>query len=530
MSHGPSAGLGAPREEEGLTIARNLSTRYIAIGVEMVVGLVVLPFNLAHLGAPAYGLWMLAAGVTTYFTMFNLGFNAAVVKYVAHYRARRDATALNQVVSTTFFIFAGLAVVAYLVALLVAANLGALFTIAPEQLALGRFVLLVISLQVAGGLAFAVFGGVINGFQRYDLNNVVAAVSTLVVAIVNVAVLLAGYGLAELVVATTAVRLLTLWVYRANAYRVFPALSVRLSLMRQARLREIAPFSAHMFVIDWAHKINFSLDVLVIGAFLNTTAVAVWAVAQRLAEAMQRMSNQLSDVLFPTVVDHDSAQNTERLQKILLFGTRLSLAISIAIGGTLMLTAEPLIHAWVGAEFADSVPVLQLLALTVIIRVAAATPATVLKGSGGHRLLSITNVTAAAANLGLSLLLVQRLGLLGVALGTLLPITIASLLVTFPAGCRRVALPLGRAWREAVWPAVWPAAVLAAFVLATAGLFGRSLVGVGAQMTLAALLYAATFAAFALSANERRLFTSRLRQLLRQPRRPAPVAAVSEGA
>ena len=35
---------------ESTTVGRNLSTRYLAIAVEMAVGLLVLPFNLSHLG------------------------------------------------------------------------------------------------------------------------------------------------------------------------------------------------------------------------------------------------------------------------------------------------------------------------------------------------------------------------------------------------------------------------------------------------------------------------------------------------
>jgi hypothetical protein len=37
------------------TIARNVTTRYLAIAVEMFIGLVMLPFNLHHLGKEAYG-------------------------------------------------------------------------------------------------------------------------------------------------------------------------------------------------------------------------------------------------------------------------------------------------------------------------------------------------------------------------------------------------------------------------------------------------------------------------------------------
>ena len=76
--------------DETLTVARNVSTRYLAIGIEAVLGLVVLPFNIAHLGTSAYGLWMLTASITAYFSVLDMGYSGALVKFVAQYRARRD--------------------------------------------------------------------------------------------------------------------------------------------------------------------------------------------------------------------------------------------------------------------------------------------------------------------------------------------------------------------------------------------------------------------------------------------------------
>src|SRR5262249_3036252 len=152
---------------------------------------------------------------------------------------------------------------------MIAVCLGRFFHVSPDQLQIGRIVLLIISLNVAAGTAFSVFGAVINGFQRYDLNNFVGTVSSVVTAAVNVAVLAAGFGLVELVTATTAVRLLTYLVYRANAYRVFPDLRIRVRSFRRERLREVTMFSVYMLLIDWANKLNYSVDAIVIGAFLS---------------------------------------------------------------------------------------------------------------------------------------------------------------------------------------------------------------------------------------------------------------------
>ena len=69
--------------------------------------------------------------------------------------------------------------------------------------------LLVTTVNVAAGIAFSVFGAVINGFQRYDLNNIVGTASGIATAIVNLIVLSLGFGLVGLVVRTTTVLVLT---------------------------------------------------------------------------------------------------------------------------------------------------------------------------------------------------------------------------------------------------------------------------------------------------------------------------------
>src|ERR671913_231951 len=80
-------------------LAQNVSTRYLAIFVDGAIGLVLLPFNVAHLGPSAYGLWALTASITWFFGVLDLGYGGAVVKFIAQYRALRDRSALNEVLS-----------------------------------------------------------------------------------------------------------------------------------------------------------------------------------------------------------------------------------------------------------------------------------------------------------------------------------------------------------------------------------------------------------------------------------------------
>ena len=509
------------------TVARNVSMRYLAIAAEMVVGVCVLPLNVSHLGASAYGLWMLTASITSYFSILDLGYGGALTKFVAQYRARRDPHALNEILNTMFFLFTSFGCLAYAIATVLAVYLDRLFHLPPDQTYAGRVVLLVIMLNVAAGLAFSVFGGVINGFQRYDLNSAVAVATTIVTALVNVAVLVAGYGLVPLVMATTAVRLSAYWLYRANAYRVFPQLRLRPHLFSRGRLRELTSFSVYMLVIDWARKLNYELDTVVIAVFMNTAAVALWSVGQRVVDAIVRLTIQLSDVLFPAVVDHDVSHRSDRLQAIFLIGTRLSLATVVPVAAALVLLADPLVRAWVGPAFSGSVPVLQLLAVTIVFRVGNGTAATLLKGAGRHRFVAAVNVATGLVNLALSVVLVRTMGLAGVALGSLVPVGLAAVFIIFPAGSRRVGLPLREAVYKAVWPAVWPVVVMTAYLAVTRRLV-TSLVGVGAEMGVALALYGTCFILFGIAPEERRLYLARAFELTagwRQPARTVPESA-----
>jgi O-antigen/teichoic acid export membrane protein len=526
VSHHADTGADWSRNDRPLaTVARNVATRYAVITANLVIGLLLLPFNLAHLGPAAYGLWLMTASVTAYFSVLDLGYGAALVRYVARYRAQGDARGINETASTLFVAYGIVGIVAYLAAWLVAMNMGRFFAIDAEQAAIGGAVLRIVALQFALSLPFHAYGAVINGFQRYDVNNMVAFVAAILVALVNVAVLTAGYGLIALVTATTAVRLVALGIYRGNAYAVFPALQVRPSLANWKRLREVSGFSVYTFLIDAANRLNYSVDPLVIGAVLGSAPVALWGVAQRIIWSTQSLTNQLNTVLFPVVVDSDTRANDGRLRRILIEGTRLSLATVLPITVTLVVLAGPLIRAWVGPGFEASVILLQILAAATAIRVGNATATTVLKGSGRHRFLAVSNLTTALVNLTLSIVLARYMGLPGVALATLAPLAFTALTLQFPTACRWVGVSLRTALTKAVWPSVWPTVAILGVLFLTRGLGGAHprLHVIALQLGLATVAYYAVFVLFALGDDERRGYVQKARQLWN--RRAAPAAA-----
>jgi O-antigen/teichoic acid export membrane protein len=256
---------------------------------------------------------------------------------------------------------------------------------------------------------------------------------------------------------------------------------------------------------------------------MGSAPIAIWAVADRIASTTQRLTNQLNGVLFPMIVDSDTTHRTERLQKVLLEGTRLSLAMVVPITVAVVVLAQPLVRAWVGSKMLGAAPVMQILAITVAIRVGNATATTLLKGAGRVRYLALANISAGVVNVILSVLLVKPLGLIGVALGTLIPIALVSWFVIFPAACQRVAVAPGSAFRRAMWPALWPALVAAICLELTRGISSGTLLAVMAQAALADLLYLVLFLV-AIGRHDREQYAGKLMDVISRRGRLVPAA------
>jgi len=212
---------------------------------------------------------------------------------------------------------------------------------------------------------------------------------------------------------------------------------------------------------------------------------------------------------------------------MLIETTRIALSLVTAVTICIIGFGSPLIDRWMGPGFEAAVAPLYVLALTGIVLVGQGPLGNVLLATGRHRLVAGASLGEALANLGLSLLLVQSLGMLGVAVGTAIPIFVANLFILLPAACRRVDLSVATFMRRVGTPAAMGAAPA---VLICAGLRAwdpsPSIAGIVSQSALVLVIYATALCAFGLQPADRARYVSYLRQLIASA--PFARARVSE--
>ncbi len=413
------------------------ATKYLLLAVNLGLGVFLMPFTVRHLGTSQYGLWMLVASMTYYFQLLDMGYGSGLVRHVADADARRDTALVNRILSTFVVVYAAIGVVAAVgVAGIIVFVIPRFPNLQAADVPRAQVLLALFGVRIAVGFPMTVFGAATTARQRFALNNVVAVAVALVNGFVTYAVLTAGGGLTALVASTTAVSIASYGAYAWTARQAFPEMRIRPTSFSRALVRDVTAFRVYLFLIDLAIQIGFNLDSVVIGAALGTSTVAVYAVALRLADYQRQLSNQFNGLLFPVVVRFGAEGQRAALRDMLVEGTRIALTLVTGVTICLVGFASPLVTQWMGPSFAGSVAPLYVLAATGIVLVGQGPLGNILLGTGRHRLVAYTALVEALANLALSVVLVRRYGMLGVAVGTGVPVLLANAIVLLPAACR----------------------------------------------------------------------------------------------
>lgn len=451
--------------------ARNLLTgtltKYAFLFVTIVTGIFLMPFTMQHLGKSEYGLWMLAASMTAYFHLLDLGYGNGLVRQVTQADTRSDEEGMNTILSTFLLVYGAIGLLALAgVAVLVLTVVPRFPNLSSDQVVSAQRVLSILGLRVAIGFPMSVFGAVTTARQRFALTGSIAIVVALLQALATYVVLSAGYGLILLVASTTSIALASYVAYGAAARATFPGLRLSVRRFDRRQVREVTSFSFYLFMISVAIQLGTNIDTLVVGAYLGTSAVAVYMVAMKIAQYQWQLCGQASSLMFPVVVRFHASGNRAALKTTLLEGTRLALALVAGLTVCLMMYGPSIIDIWMGPGFEGSAAPLYVLTLLGVAIVAQGPTGSILLGADRHRLVAWVAIIDVACNLALSLFLVSRVGLMGVALGTAFPYVVLNLGILVPAACRSVRVSLWGFVRATVTPAL--AGATAAVLVATA--------------------------------------------------------------
>lgn len=411
------------RKTEKRRILQNVGSSWFALGTNVLIGVFLSPFILHRLGDAAFGIWILIFSLTGYYGIFDLGIRSSVIRFVSKFSATQDTASLARVINTSLFAYSGIGVLAMLLTVAGAFSVDSLFKIPPEFHSTARWLFLIVGASVAAGFPLGVFGGALEGLQRFYLVNWMNIVSTLLRAGAIVFALRRGHGLIVLALITTALPLATSMIRAWIALRILGTpIGFRHVSMSTARL--MANHSGLTFVILVSSQLRFQTDEIVIGALLSTSAITFFSIGARIVDYASNVILCIAQNFVPMSSQSEARGDANGLRKILIGGNRACAFVILPISASLIILGKSMIEVWVGAKYvSQSYPVLVVLIIPFTLMLAQAASSRVLLGTSQHGTFGVVTWIEGVANVILSVLLVRPYGIFGDALGTAIPLT-----------------------------------------------------------------------------------------------------------
>ena len=433
-------------------IIKNVSTNYATFFASMAILFFMSPFVIHRLGDTAYGIWVLISSLTGYLSLLDFGISGAVMKYVAEFNAKDNKEKLNKIVSASFLMFLIIGIVTFLITVFISLWVDNIFNLPGEYQGIAPILVMIIGSNIAIGFPMGVFGGIIRGHQRFDINSLYYFSILVVKSILTVIFIGIGYGILALAIITVVTSFAGYVAQMIIAYKVNPNIKIRLNNLDKGTFKLIFQFSFYMFILSIAATLIFSSNPVIIGYFMVASAITYYSIAAQLIEYTRQLISQMTAVLAPAVSHLDALGKNERIQEILIRGTRFSLMIALPIGIAFIVMGKPFITLWMGEKYNQSATILTILSISFFGLLSQNISYSILTGIGKLKAVAIQQILTATANIILSAVMVRRYGLAGVAIGMVIPM-ITAYIFWLPIYITRVVkIPYIKYFREAFRP------------------------------------------------------------------------------
>jgi len=411
----------SPAANSKSSTVRNVLANWSGLAATTVVSLILTPLLINRLGAFYYGLWVLVGSVTDYYGLLDVGMRSTLFRFVTRCKGNNDRQGLNEVMSSALAIVLTISALALVLTAATIPWIPSFFAIGSSARPLFREVMAILGLTVAVLFPGQLFGTYLSGSRRFDLYNFSTSGANILKLLLTILALRAGMGIIGVAAATLISSITNLLINFVMVRKIDPELRFTPKLVSIARIRELFSFSFFAFLISIGDYLRFFTDSIVIGRVLSVALITPFSIASRIISLVRHLLYGVAAPLQGMMGELDGAERQEELKKFVLRSLRLTGVLTCVLVSLLALNGDWLIRRWIGDGFYDSYKLLLMLLLGYIIAMSQQPFADLLLIKGRHQLRGWWSIVEGLANLGLSIYWGHKYGLMGVALGTTVP-------------------------------------------------------------------------------------------------------------
>jgi len=379
--------------------------------------LVVTPYFIDKLGAEQYGVWMLVNSIIVSIGVVNFGIGDATIKFVSKYKTLNSTTDIGRIVNAGFTL-----ALLLLVAVVLLGSSAAVFinlvnpfnlnnsyrNLAVVSVFLGA---IVFGLKQLEQLALSLF----KGYERYDTSSKISMISKTVLLASQVTVVIAGYHLMEIFIASVIVSFIVVTGEFVVIKKKFRFVSFKPQFTKQT-IKEIFSFSTWSWIQSVLGIIAGQVDRFVVITLAGPVFLAYYSLASTIGSQVHTVFTAAVSWVFPKV-----SAKTERSESVAGLYYKMQLLIllgEVFVISCLFLFGDVLFKAWLGAEtYSHSILLIKIFLFYILFTLLSIIPHFTLLGANLIRIATFFMSLTVVLTICFMILGYHFYGVVGVAYG-----------------------------------------------------------------------------------------------------------------
>ena len=415
---------------QSASLIRNIATNTASYLITLAAAFVMFPVMIHNLGPVRYGLWMLISELTGYYSYVGLAVRAGVVYYAALYLSQGKSRDLDQTLSTAIWSLTAIGTALALSSFGLAAVFPRIFDSTGLDPRETYRSIVIMAFAVGLSLPTEAMNSALTAAKRLDIVNVIEMVTRAASSIAMLVCVLRGLGLVQLSLIQLVTKIILVPCTYMAMRRILPDLSLSLLHWNTDCLKRLGRFGLPSVLIGLGWLVGSRTDLVIIGMTLGVSMVTYYAIPRSLMEYADSGIRAIAWSFTSHLTHSHAQQKTDTTIEFYLQGARITGLAVFLLTAYIAAFGTPFLAVWQGSAFVTgawqnrSSVVLMILIAAFLPRLIQNMTAQLFFATNQLNFLMKISLFEGAVKIVLSLLLVKRWGLAGIAVSNLIPMMI----------------------------------------------------------------------------------------------------------
>ena len=402
---------------------------YISIAVNIITGLVYIPWMVGVIGQSQYGLYTLANSVITLF-LVDFGLSSATGRYLSKYHAEGDRDGAERFLGAIYKLYLLIDAVILTILLLIFLLLDRIFVnLTAAELEQLRVVYAVAALFNVINFPFATFNGILTAHEKFVPLKLADLLYRLGNVGFTVLALMLGCGLYALVIVHASVGLLVL-VFKYTVIKKTIPLKADFRKNGKELYLSIFGFSVWVTASMLASRLVFNITPSILGIVVNSAAIAVFGIVSTIEGYTYSFTTAINGMFMPRISRIVAGNHSETdLNPLFLTVGKFQFGLNGLVLAGFVVVGRSFIDLWMGTDFRHAYGGILLVLFPGLFYNAMQIAETTMVVTNKVKWTAIVSIVTGGLNVCLSFPLSYRFGVTGACMSICIAYLVRNVLV-----------------------------------------------------------------------------------------------------